>query len=390
MAREGVPLTVHQSHSAVANSASRPSPARHRQRRDHRHRPSPTRADGPSQCIASPLKTDDGRFSRDERQSLAGPTRRRPGKSPGARSRLGLRPTRSRSGGLPWYGVNLRHRWRFLMDPYELQERQPRAEQAAEKVMRDVPRIRVERVISDGDRASRPGACLEPPAEARSRQGSSAPDRDRSGRRLPAARRARAGVINVTREPSDQGSARDSRGATDRGQRHAVARSINRPEVNMSSTDVGAGDSTEMAEVSTIDMGLEVVTIPVSDVDRALRFYQSLGWRLDIDIDLGDFRQVQMTPPRSRCSIHFGKGITSMEPGSHEKLYLAVKDIDAARADLLSRGIEVSEVEEQPKPPGFDLPGRSYFTYASFSDPDGNSWLLQEVTTRIPGRGWED
>jgi catechol 2,3-dioxygenase-like lactoylglutathione lyase family enzyme len=158
----------------------------------------------------------------------------------------------------------------------------------------------------------------------------------------------------------------------------------------MSSTDVGTATSTEMPEVSTIDMGLEVVTIPVSDVDRALRFYQSLGWRLDIDINLGDFRQVQMTPPRSQASIHFGKGITTMEPGSLEKLYLAVKDVDAARADLVSRGIDVSEVEEPPKPPAFDLPGRSYFAYASFSDPDGNSWLLQEVTTRIPGRGWED
>ena len=157
----------------------------------------------------------------------------------------------------------------------------------------------------------------------------------------------------------------------------------------MSSTDVGTATSTEMPEVSTIDMGLEVVTIPVSDVDRALRFYQSLGWRLDIDINLGDFRQVQMTPPRSQTSIHFGKGITAMEPGSLEKLYLAVKDVDAAREDLVSRGVDVSEVEEQPKPPGFpDLPGRSYFAYASFSDPDGNGWLLQEVTTRLPGREW--
>jgi len=158
----------------------------------------------------------------------------------------------------------------------------------------------------------------------------------------------------------------------------------------MSSTDVSSAGSTETAELSTIDMGLEVVTVPVSDVDRALGFYKSLGWRLDIDINLGDFRQVQMTPPRSQCSIHFGKGITTMEPGSLEKLYLAVKDIDAAREDLLSRGIDVSEVEEPPKPPGFDLPGRSYFAYASFSDPDGNRWLLQEVTTRIPGRGWDD
>ncbi len=158
----------------------------------------------------------------------------------------------------------------------------------------------------------------------------------------------------------------------------------------MSSTDVGTAGMPEMAEVSTIDMGLEVVTVPVSDVDRAKRFYLSLGWRLDIDIDLGDFRQVQMTPPRSQTSIHFGKNLTTMAPGSLERLYLAVKDIDAARADLVSRGIDVSEVEEQPAPPGFDLPDRSYFAYASFSDPDGNSWLLQEITTRIPGRGWED
>ena len=156
----------------------------------------------------------------------------------------------------------------------------------------------------------------------------------------------------------------------------------------MSSTGVGSASSPEAAEVSTIDMGLEVVTVPVSDVDRALRFYLSLGWRLDIDIDLGDFRQVQMTPPRSHTSIHFGKGITTMEPGSLEKLYLAVEDVDAAREDLVSRGIDVSEVEEPPKPPGFPLGGRSYFAYASFSDPDGNGWLLQEVTTRVPGREW--
>jgi len=159
----------------------------------------------------------------------------------------------------------------------------------------------------------------------------------------------------------------------------------------MSSSDVGTASSTEMAEVSTIDMGLEVVTVPVSDVDQAKRFYQSLGWRLDIDLVVGDdFRQVQMTPPRSQCSIHFGKGITAMEPGCLDRLMLAVKDIDAAREDLVSRGIDISEVEEQPKPPGFDLPGRSYFAYASFSDPDGNGWLLQEVTTRIPGREWQD
>jgi catechol 2,3-dioxygenase-like lactoylglutathione lyase family enzyme len=160
----------------------------------------------------------------------------------------------------------------------------------------------------------------------------------------------------------------------------------------MSSTDVGTPSSTEMTELSTIDMGLEVVTVPVADVDRAKRFYESLGWRVDADFAAGDdVRLVQMTPPHSQCSIHFGKGFTAMAPGSLERLYLTVKDIDAARQDLISRGVDVSEVEEQPKPPGFpDSPGRSYFAYASFSDPDGNGWLLQEVTTRLPGREWED
>jgi catechol 2,3-dioxygenase-like lactoylglutathione lyase family enzyme len=159
----------------------------------------------------------------------------------------------------------------------------------------------------------------------------------------------------------------------------------------MSSTDVSSADSTATAEVSTSDMKLEVVTLPVSDVDRAKSFYQSLGWREDVDLDGGDVRVVQMTPPHSQCSIHFGKGITPMEPGSLDRLYLAVEDIDAAREDLIGRGVDVSEVEEQPKPPGFpDLPGRSYFAYAAFSDPDGNGWLLQEVATRLPGREWED
>ncbi len=159
----------------------------------------------------------------------------------------------------------------------------------------------------------------------------------------------------------------------------------------MGSTDVSSEPTSGTQGGQGVDMGLEVVTVPVSDVDRAKRFYQSLGWRLDIDLDGGDVRIVQMTPPHSQCSIHFGKGITTMEPGSLDRLMLAVKDIDAAREDLVSRGVDVSEVEEQPKPPGFpDFPGRSYFAYASFSDPDGNGWLLQEVTTRLPGREWED
>jgi catechol 2,3-dioxygenase-like lactoylglutathione lyase family enzyme len=160
----------------------------------------------------------------------------------------------------------------------------------------------------------------------------------------------------------------------------------------MSSTDLSNEPTSGMEGAQGVDMALEVVTVPVSDVDRAKRFYQSLGWRLDADFAAGDdARLVQMTPPHSQCSIHFGKGFTAMEPGSLDRLYLAVEDIDAAREDLVSRGVDVSEVEEQPKPPGFpDLPGRSYFAYASFSDPDGNGWLLQEVTTRLPGREWED
>src|SRR5918992_4643128 len=107
------------------------------------------------------------------------------------------------------------------------------------------------------------------------------------------------------------------------------------------SAQVGSATSTEAAELSTIDMGLEVVTVPVSDVDRAKRFYESLGWRLDADFAAGpDARLVQMTPPHSQCSIHFGKGFTAMEPGSLDRLYLAVEDIDAAREDLINRGVD--------------------------------------------------
>jgi catechol 2,3-dioxygenase-like lactoylglutathione lyase family enzyme len=151
--------------------------------------------------------------------------------------------------------------------------------------------------------------------------------------------------------------------------------------------------STEIPQAGTIDMMLEVVTLPVSDVDRAKRFYQSLGWRTDADIVVGDaFRAVQLTPPHSSCSIAFGKGLTTAEPGSVQRLLLAVHDIDAARKDLISRGAEVSEVFHLAggRVPGPDPQGRSYQTYASFSDPDGNGWLLQEIKTRLPGREWED
>jgi catechol 2,3-dioxygenase-like lactoylglutathione lyase family enzyme len=159
----------------------------------------------------------------------------------------------------------------------------------------------------------------------------------------------------------------------------------------MSSSDVGSATSTETAELSTIDMALEVVQLPVADVDRAKRFYQSLGWRFDIDLVVSDdFRTVQFTPVHSQCSIQFGKGRTTAEPGSAQGLFLVVADIDAARADLTSRGVEVSEVEVQ-RPPGLEAPeGRSYFAQASFRDPDGNGWVLQEVTTRLPGREWKD
>ncbi|HMJ37459.1 MAG TPA: VOC family protein [Baekduia sp.] len=158
----------------------------------------------------------------------------------------------------------------------------------------------------------------------------------------------------------------------------------------MSSTDT----STEVPEVGTIDMKLEVVTLPVSDVDRAKRFYHSLGWRLDADFDFGDdVRAVQLTPPRSPCSIAFGKGITTSEPGSAQRMELAVSDIDAAREDLISRGVDVSEVFHRDGArlvPGPDPQRRSYLSYLSFSDPDGNGWLLQEITTRLPGREWDD
>lgn len=145
------------------------------------------------------------------------------------------------------------------------------------------------------------------------------------------------------------------------------------------------------SSAATFDMKLEVVVIPVSDVDRAKRFYSSLGWRLDGDFVRGDaFRGVQFTPPGSSCSIHFGKGITSAVPGSARGLFLVVSDIEAARGELLTRGVDVSEVfhrgiGEAPSR-GLDPMRRSYFSYATFSDPDGNEWLLQEVTVRFPGR----
>ena len=147
-----------------------------------------------------------------------------------------------------------------------------------------------------------------------------------------------------------------------------------------------------------MDTRLEVVILPVSDVDRAKQFYKGLGWREDADIVGGPhFRIVQLTPPGSACSISFGTGVTTMTPGSQQGLLLVVEDIEGVRADLAERGVDVSEVfhgsagrfhpdDPSVRKPGRDPGGASYSSHAVFSDPDGNGWVLQEVTTRLPGR----
>ena len=168
----------------------------------------------------------------------------------------------------------------------------------------------------------------------------------------------------------------------------------------MSIADVRSSDASGTANVKNVDMKLEAVVIPVSDVDRAKEFYGKLGWRLDADFPFDNgFRVVQFTPPGSGCSVQFGTSTTSAAPGSAQGLYLIVSDIEAARGELVARGVDVSEVF-YPGTPGAqfrsdDTSGRvsgpapdhaSYSSFATFSDPDGNGWLLQEVTTRLPGR----
>jgi predicted enzyme related to lactoylglutathione lyase len=161
----------------------------------------------------------------------------------------------------------------------------------------------------------------------------------------------------------------------------------------MTSTAIPSQDTSAGSRVGQIDLKLEVVTIPVSDVDRAKEFYERLGWRLDADFRNGDERAVQFTPPGSQGSIHFGKP-SQGTPGSAQGMFLVVSDIEAARDDLLRRGVEVSEVfhfAKGPAPFGGPVGGPapdhgSYGSYAVFNDPDGNGWLLQEVTTRFPGR----
>jgi catechol 2,3-dioxygenase-like lactoylglutathione lyase family enzyme len=167
----------------------------------------------------------------------------------------------------------------------------------------------------------------------------------------------------------------------------------------MSTTQMSKEHAGPIAGLGMVDTKLEVVVIPVSDVDRAKRFYEGLGWRLDADFaPTADWRVVQLTPPGSPCSVIFGKGVTTAEPGSAQGLFLVVDDIGAARVALVGRGVDVSEVFHfqggfhvtgtNGRVPGPDPAGKSYSSWASFSDPDGNGWLLQEIKTRLPGRGF--
>ena len=171
----------------------------------------------------------------------------------------------------------------------------------------------------------------------------------------------------------------------------------------MSSNEVRGKNASSDAGVARADMKLEIVVLPVADVERAKEFYGRLGWRLDADFAAGDdFRILQFTPPGSGCSVIFGKNVTAAAPGSAQGLYLIVSDIQAARNELLGRGVEMSEVfhgadgvsagTDEPylfgrlRVRGPDPEHRSYRSFASFRDPDGNGWLLQEITARFPGR----
>ena len=168
----------------------------------------------------------------------------------------------------------------------------------------------------------------------------------------------------------------------------------------MSTTQEHSGEAAGTAGANNADLKLEVVVIPVSDADRAKEFYGRLGWRLDADFPFENgFRVVQFTPPGSGCSVQFGSKITSATPGSAPGLYLIVSDIEAARGQLAARGAQVSDVFHPGAPGAQFEPGggsdrvngpaadrQSYSSFATFSDPDGNTWLLQEITTRLPGR----
>jgi catechol 2,3-dioxygenase-like lactoylglutathione lyase family enzyme len=180
---------------------------------------------------------------------------------------------------------------------------------------------------------------------------------------------------------------------------------LNKGEKHMANAthEVQANDAAGEASVQQADMKFEIVVIPVSDIDRAKEFYAKLGWRLDADYDNGtDFRVIQFTPPGSGCSVIFGRNVTAAAPGSAQGLYLIVSDIEAARKNLLRRDVAVSEVfhggdnvyagPDEPylfgriRVNGADPERRSYRSFASFSDPDGNGWIFQEITARLPGR----
>lgn len=167
----------------------------------------------------------------------------------------------------------------------------------------------------------------------------------------------------------------------------------------MSSTQIGSDQATRTPTAVTVDQKLEVVVVPVSDVEGAKRFYESLGWRVDADFAKDEWRAIQLTPPGSPCSVFIGKDLTTAQPGSLKGTFLVVEDVQAARAALEARGVEVSDVfhfennilrvtGDKGRLPGPDPQRHSYFSFASFSDPDGNTWLLQEITSRFPGRGF--
>jgi catechol 2,3-dioxygenase-like lactoylglutathione lyase family enzyme len=158
--------------------------------------------------------------------------------------------------------------------------------------------------------------------------------------------------------------------------------------------------TTSASAAKPVDLKLEVVLIGVADVDRAKAFYEGLGWRVDADFASEGFRAIQVTPPNSPASVIFGKGLPSPKPGAVQSLVLAVADVGAARKDLIARGAKVSEVFHYAGGPfneavkdarvaGPDAQGRSYYSFASFEDPDGNGYLLQQITARLPGREWE-
>jgi catechol 2,3-dioxygenase-like lactoylglutathione lyase family enzyme len=172
-----------------------------------------------------------------------------------------------------------------------------------------------------------------------------------------------------------------------------------REEAGMSATGLSGTEAGAAAGSGRVDANIEVVVIAVSDVDRANEFYGRLGWRLDADVSRESFRLLQYTPVGSGCSIQFGTNLTSAAPGSAQGLYLVVSDVEDARGDLIARGVEVSEVFHEAAPGARFHPAgasdrvsgpapehRSYGSFATFSDPDGNGWLLQEITERLPGR----